>query len=92
MGIFATRSPDPPEPDCFNYAVQVVGCGLTIKMVIIQIAYIDANDGSPVLDIKPYTPSLDRVDERQCTGMVQSLAKKPGRIRRLLIGKVKCVY
>ena len=28
----------------------------------IQIAYIDAEDGSPVLDIKPYTPSLDRID------------------------------
>lgn len=29
---------------------------------IIQIAYIDANDDTPVLDIKPYTPSLDRVE------------------------------
>ncbi|GGG12974.1 TrmO family methyltransferase domain-containing protein [Paenibacillus aceti] len=29
---------------------------------VIQIAYIDANDHSPVLDLKPYTPSLDRVE------------------------------
>lgn len=27
------------------------------------IAYIDANDGTPVLDIKPYTPGLDRVEK-----------------------------
>ncbi|MDR0958673.1 MAG: tRNA (N6-threonylcarbamoyladenosine(37)-N6)-methyltransferase TrmO, partial [Clostridiales bacterium] len=26
------------------------------------LTYIEAFDGSPVLDIKPYTPSLDRVE------------------------------
>ena len=29
---------------------------------LIRIAYIDADDGTPVLDLKPYTPSLDRVE------------------------------
>ncbi|WP_307719668.1 hypothetical protein [Paenibacillus thiaminolyticus] len=29
---------------------------------IIQLAYIDAYEGSPALDEKPYTPSLDRVE------------------------------
>jgi tRNA (Thr-GGU) A37 N-methylase len=29
---------------------------------IIGLAFIDAEDGTPVLDIKPYTPSLDRVE------------------------------
>lgn len=30
---------------------------------IVGLAYIDAYDGSNVLDIKPYTPSIDRVDK-----------------------------
>ena len=58
MGIFATRSPVRPNPIALT-AVQVVYADYAKG--IIQIAYIDANDGSPVLDIKPYTPSLDRV-------------------------------
>jgi len=29
---------------------------------VIGLAYIDADDQSPVLDIKPYTPSLDRAE------------------------------
>lgn len=28
-----------------------------------HISWIDAFDGSPVLDIKPYHPSIDRVEE-----------------------------
>lgn len=59
LGTFATRSPERPNP-----------IGLTAAAVtyidhengIIGLAYIDANDGTPVLDIKPYTPSLDRVE------------------------------
>lgn len=30
---------------------------------IIQVAYIDADDKTPLLDIKPYAPSLDRVEQ-----------------------------
>ena len=59
MGIFATRSPIRPNPIALT-AVQII-C-IDYEKGVIQIAYIDANDGSPVLDIKPYTPSLDRVE------------------------------
>lgn len=59
MGTFATRSPLRPNPVALT-AVQIIG--IDEKSGVIQIAYIDANDGSPVLDIKPYTPSLDRVE------------------------------
>lgn len=59
MGTFATRSPLRPNPVALT-AVQIIG--IDEKNGVIQIAYIDANDGSPVLDIKPYTPSLDRVE------------------------------
>lgn len=59
MGIFATRSPVRPNPLALT-AVQVIN--IDYESGVIQIAYIDANNNSPVLDIKPYTPSLDRVE------------------------------
>ena len=59
MGIFATRSPIRPNPLALT-AVQIIN--IDYIKGIIHIAYIDANHGSPVLDIKPYTPSFDRVD------------------------------
>ncbi len=59
MGIFATRSPIRPNPLALT-AVQVIN--IDYESGIIKIAYIDANDNTPVLDIKPYTPSLDRVE------------------------------
>ena len=60
MGIFATRSPVRPNPIALS-TVQVIS--VDHKRGIIQIPYIDANDGSPLLDIKPYTPSLDRIEK-----------------------------
>lgn len=60
MGIFATRSPVRPNPIALS-VVEVVN--IDYDSGRIQIAWIDANDGSPVLDIKPYTPSLDRVEK-----------------------------
>jgi tRNA-Thr(GGU) m(6)t(6)A37 methyltransferase TsaA len=59
MGIFATRSPVRPNPIAIT-AVQIIH--IDHEQGIIQIAYIDANDNSPVLDLKPYTPSLDRIE------------------------------
>jgi len=59
MGIFATRSPVRPNPIALTSA-QVIQ--IDHKKGIIQIAWIDANNGTPVLDIKPYTPSADRIE------------------------------
>jgi tRNA-Thr(GGU) m(6)t(6)A37 methyltransferase TsaA len=59
MGIFATRSPVRPNPVALS-AVQVIH--IDYEKGSIQITYIDAKDSTPVLDIKPYTPSLDRVE------------------------------
>lgn len=58
MGIFATRSPVRPNPIALT-TIKVIN--IDYENGIIHIAYIDANNNSPVLDIKPYTPSLDRV-------------------------------
>lgn len=56
-GIFAQRAKDRPNPIGIT-AVQIVavdGCTLTVKG-------LDAVDGTPVLDIKPYYPVYDRKD------------------------------
>jgi tRNA (Thr-GGU) A37 N-methylase len=58
-GVFATRSPQRPNPIALTCAP--VTC-IDRENGVVGLGYIDANDGSPVLDIKPYTPSLDRVE------------------------------
>ena len=59
LGAFATRSPERPNPIALTCA-QVTY--LEMEKGIIGLAYFDALDQSPILDIKPYTPSLDRVE------------------------------
>lgn len=59
MGVFATRSPLRPNPIALT-ASEVI-C-IDYEKGIIQIVYTDANDNTPVLDLKPYTPSLDRIE------------------------------
>lgn len=65
MGIFATRSPIRPNPIALT-AVQVLG--IDHEKGEIYLAYIDADDGTPVLDVKPYTPSIDRVEQPRVPG------------------------
>ncbi|MDX2343651.1 MAG: TrmO family methyltransferase [Acidimicrobiia bacterium] len=50
VGIFATRSPARPNPIALT-AVPVLS--LDNQAGVIQIAYIDAQPSTPVLDIKP---------------------------------------
>ena len=57
LGTFATRSPERPNPIALSCA------GVTyLKEGRIGLDYLDAEAGSPVLDLKPYIPSLDRVE------------------------------
>lgn len=58
LGVFATRSPERPNPLALS-AAEIIG--IDYDAGSIELAYIDAWDESPVLDLKPYTPSLDRV-------------------------------
>lgn len=60
MGIFATRSPMRPNPIALT-ASQVIG--IDHEKGIVRLAYLDAADGTPVLDLKPYTPSIDRIED-----------------------------
>ncbi|MEN8157023.1 MAG: tRNA (N6-threonylcarbamoyladenosine(37)-N6)-methyltransferase TrmO [Bacteroidota bacterium] len=57
FGLFATRTPRRPNP--IGFAV--------IKLEKVSegklfVSGIDAFDGTPVLDVKPYLPSVDRVN------------------------------
>lgn len=65
LGAFATRSPCRPNPIALSCA-QVTW--LDAENGVVGLAYIDADDGSPVLDLKPYTPSLDRVERPSVPG------------------------
>ncbi len=59
LGVFATRSPMRPNP----LAVSTAGITyLDKENGRIGLDYLDAFDATPVIDIKPYTPSVDRVD------------------------------
>ncbi len=59
LGIFATRSPFRPNLIALT-TVKIIN--IDYEKGIIQINYIDANNNTPILDIKPYTPSFDRVE------------------------------
>ncbi len=59
LGVFATRSPRRPNPIALSCA-QVLD--LRPEEGLLVLDFVDANDGSPLLDLKPYTPSLDRVE------------------------------
>jgi len=58
LGAFAMRAPERPNPIAVSaapiaYVDEASGT--------IGLRYIDAFDGSAVLDMKPYTPSVDRI-------------------------------
>lgn len=59
LGTFATRAPDRPNPIALSCARVVF---LDREQGVLGLDYLDAEDGSPVLDLKPYIPSLDRVE------------------------------
>ena len=53
-GLFATRAPKRPNP----IGVSIVKLK-KIRRTILYIENIDAVDGTPLLDIKPYVPEFD---------------------------------
>ncbi len=59
LGVFALRSPERPNPIAVSNADIAYA---DVKNGAIGLSYIDAFDGTQVLDLKPYTPSIDRID------------------------------
>ena len=63
MGVFATRSPNRPNPIGLSVVRLIAverdpACG-----PILKVAGIDMTDGTPVYDIKPYLPFADAVPD-----------------------------
>ena len=58
VGVFAQRTKFRPNPIGVT-AVKLLG----IAGNVIKVRGLDALDGTPVLDLKPYMPPFDRVDE-----------------------------
>ena len=66
-GLFTTRSPHRPNP--LGYA--------TVQLIkreknILHVKGLDAIDGTPVIDIKPYIPSLDAQPKATCGWIEQT--------------------
>ncbi len=58
VGVFAQRTKYRPNPIGVT-AVKLLG----IQGNVLRVRGLDALDGTPVLDIKPYLPPFDRVDD-----------------------------
>jgi tRNA (adenine37-N6)-methyltransferase len=56
-GLFARRAPSRPNPIRVS-AVSI----LSREKNVLRVQALDAIDGTPVMDIKPYTPAFDKVD------------------------------
>jgi tRNA-Thr(GGU) m(6)t(6)A37 methyltransferase TsaA len=56
VGLFARRGPSRPNPIGIT-AVRILGRDKNV----LRVQGLDAMDGTPVLDIKPYTPAFDSV-------------------------------
>lgn len=53
-GVFSIRSPHRPNP--IGFSVMIL---LERKANILRVSQVDALDGTPLLDIKPYIPRID---------------------------------
>ncbi len=60
LGIFATRGPIRPNAICSS-VVKLLS--VDREKGTVTIDWIDADANTPVLDIKPYHPSMDRIRE-----------------------------
>jgi tRNA-Thr(GGU) m(6)t(6)A37 methyltransferase TsaA len=66
--LFATRSPDRPNPIGLS-AVQL----LRVEGLRLHVRGVDLLDGTPILDIKPYVPYADAFPEARA-GWIDELA------------------
>jgi tRNA (adenine37-N6)-methyltransferase len=57
-GVFACRAPVRPNLIGFT-ACRIVG----VKGNVVEVADLDARDGTPILDLKPYIPAGDAIPE-----------------------------
>lgn len=74
LGVFATRSPRRPNPICTSVASLIA---VDRPAGILRLGWIDCDEGTPILDIKPYQASVDRVERPEppawCAGWPKSV-------------------
>lgn len=64
-GVFATRAPVRPN------LIGLTCCRIiSVEGNILEVEGLDAREGSPVLDLKPYIPGSDALPEAQVPGWV----------------------
>ncbi|MEJ2184201.1 MAG: tRNA (N6-threonylcarbamoyladenosine(37)-N6)-methyltransferase TrmO [Nitrospirota bacterium] len=71
-GVFATRSPSRPNPIGIS-VVRLLG----IEGNTVHIRDIDAVDGTPLLDIKPYVPQVDTREAAKIGWLQKNVHKLP---------------
>lgn len=72
-GVFASRSPARPNVLCLSIVKLEKVDAQSNTLVVDQIS---ANDETPILDIKPYMPSSDRVDKAQVPEWFRNLENR----------------
>jgi tRNA-Thr(GGU) m(6)t(6)A37 methyltransferase TsaA len=70
VGIFAQRAKDRPNPLGLT-AVKIV----RVESSVLVVRGLDAIDGTPVVDVKPYYPAYDRVQDAAVPEWVDRLMK-----------------
>ena len=68
VGAFAQRAKHRPNPIGIT-AVEI----LAAEGNVLTVRGLDAIDGTPVLDIKPYLPAFDRVDDARVPAWIEKL-------------------
>ena len=68
VGVFATRAEYRPNPIAVTLMSVI---SVDVKNGIVVLPWIDAFDGTPVLDIKPYIPISDRIREYKVAPWLQ---------------------
>ncbi|MPN59153.1 hypothetical protein SDC9_206873 [bioreactor metagenome] len=71
VGLFATRSPARPNP----IGISVVRL-IKVDKNLLTVRGLDAIDGTPVLDVKPYLPQNDRIENPVIPEWAQVLARE----------------
>jgi tRNA-Thr(GGU) m(6)t(6)A37 methyltransferase TsaA len=67
-GVFATRSPARPN------LIGLTACRLVkVEGNVLEVADLDAQDGSPILDLKPYIPEGDSIPGARTPAWVRHL-------------------
>ena len=71
-GVFATRAP--VRPNLIGFTACRI---LKVEGNVVEVADLDALDGSPLLDLKPYIPKGDSIPQALTPEWVKRISKRP---------------